>query len=148
MRFSMGPGHYLITPALWLGLAVVWRSKRAQQERMIRNTVKHVFARLQVSPQEEPGVLALARRLTVTSAFCVAGAAAGTTALYSALDMPAIYTRHLEAIEDILLFGGDTRDPRKKVHGPGLLQLAGALDAWNSTLEPSLDALLENNASR
>jgi len=77
------------------------------------------------------------RRFSMNTALTFLGAGVFTTIAYRTVPLRQIYERHLESIEDILLFGRSPHDgPTHTGFGPGLLDLVATLEAHHPQSPP------------
>ena len=128
LRLLSGPGMYFATPMV-AGAAslVLGPSERLDQETLV--LLRAALARLGVPVRTLPRPGDRLRRLMLSQALSILGAGVVSTAIYHFVDLHGIYTRHLESIEDIVLFGQTDHDGADKPrYGPGLLQLVGELE--------------------
>jgi hypothetical protein len=84
---------------------------------------------------ESPLVRAPAwKRWSLTGALTALGAALCSTSAYHFLHLHEAYRRHVESIEDVLLFGSSAHDGEHHLgYGPGLLDVVAALERHRST---------------
>ncbi len=128
LRALSGPGTYFATPLIaGAGSMILGGPERLDAETL--TLVRLALMRLGVPTRHEPRAGDTLRRLALTAGLSVLGAGVISTATYHFVDLHGIYTRYLESIEDVLLFGQTDHDGTDRpTYGPGLLEIVGRLE--------------------
>lgn len=129
LRVLSGPGTYFATPML-AGAASMLLGPSDRLDPETLTLVRAALMRLGVPTRAQARPGDKLRRLALTTGLSILGAGVITTSAYHFVDLHGIYARHLESIEDILLFGQTAHDGTDcPSYGPGLLELLSKLEA-------------------
>jgi hypothetical protein len=132
LRPALWPTRYLAAPALWTAASVASGVRVTGAEKTARRVVLEALARAGVDTSRLRPPRRRLRRMMLGAALSLLGAAVGGTVAYHAADTLALYTAHLNDIEDLLLLGYTQREPEQK-YGEGLLSLMGRLQGYTPT---------------